>query len=384
MAASAVLPYAGAFPWPNALATAPHTILKNNSGTVAVCGATDQPLGILSKRTQTTDEVCTIEPLIPGRIYKVIAAGAIAAYAKVWQAASGKVNDVDNNEGGFGVAMEAASGDGSIIKVMYVPEGLGQTLLVAAFDGTTGQNELRVPTNLADALSIEDTAGDLMVFTTTTGSQAITITPATTITGLLTANGGVALVDNVNLTFGTGSDITIDFDATNLVIATAVADTGAVEFGADDAGVDVVFYGDTASQSLTWDQSADDLIMTSAVRIVGAGSTVAPVIPIAAQQTLAAGGGAVTITEYYTAGASDAGGDAWTLVDGAQVGQLKKIQLITDGGGDATLTPTNLSGGTTITFADAGDYAILCWDGSNWVAIELGNDADGATAPVLA
>lgn len=109
-----------------------------------------------------------------------------------------------------------------------------------------------------------------------------------------------------------------------------------------------------------------------------------PFIPTAAQQSLVAGGGAVNVTSFYTAGASDAGGDAWTLADGTHVGQLKKVQLITDGGGDATLTPTNLSGGTTITFADAGDYALLIWNGTDWVAIELGNDADGATAPVLA
>jgi hypothetical protein len=109
-----------------------------------------------------------------------------------------------------------------------------------------------------------------------------------------------------------------------------------------------------------------------------------PWMPMAAQQALVAGGGAVNVTSYYTAGASDAGGDAWTLADGVRVGQLKKIQLITDGGGDAVLTPTNLAAGTTITFADAGDFALLIWNGIDWVAIELGNDADGATAPVLA
>ena len=104
----------------------------------------------------------------------------------------------------------------------------------------------------------------------------------------------------------------------------------------------------------------------------------------ATQQTLVAGGGAVNVTSYYTAGASDAGGDAWTLADGAYVGQLKKIKLITDGGGDAVLTPTNLGGGTTITFADVGDYALLLWDGTDWQPIELGNDADGSTSPTLA
>ena len=107
--------------------------------------------------------------------------------------------------------------------------------------------------------------------------------------------------------------------------------------------------------------------------------------PDATKQTLAAGGGAVTLTEFYTAGASDAGGDAWTLADSARAGQLKKIQLITDGGGDATLTPTTFEDGTTITFADAGDYVVLKWAGSaGWTVIESGNDADGATAPAVA
>lgn len=104
-------------------------------------------------------------------------------------------------------------------------------------------------------------------------------------------------------------------------------------------------------------------------------------IPSAAQQALS-GAGALNVTSYYSAWTTT-GADAGTLADGVRVGQLKKIQLIVDGG-DGTLTPSNLSGGTTITFADAGDYALLRWDGTNWVAIELGNDADGATAPVLA
>lgn len=104
-------------------------------------------------------------------------------------------------------------------------------------------------------------------------------------------------------------------------------------------------------------------------------------IPTAAQQALS-GAGAINVTTFYTAWTTTAA-NAGTLADGVRVGQLKKVQLIIDGG-DGTLTPANLAGGTTITFADAGDYALLLWDGTDWNAIELGNDADGATAPVLA
>ena len=108
---------------------------------------------------------------------------------------------------------------------------------------------------------------------------------------------------------------------------------------------------------------------------------------IAAPQAAAApqalsGAGAITLTEYktdWTTGAADAG----TLADGSFVGQRKLIQLIIFVG-NGTLTPTTLVGGTTITFGTAGDCALLEWTTSGWVAIDLFNRADGATAPALA
>ena len=90
----------------------------------------------------------------------------------------------------------------------------------------------------------------------------------------------------------------------------------------------------------------------------------------------------MNVTTFYTA-VTTTGANALTLANGTFAGQLKKIKMIVDGG-DGTLTPTALTGGTTITFADAGDYVLLLWDGDSWVPVELGNDADGATAPVLA
>lgn len=131
-----------------------------------------------------------------------------------------------------------------------------------------------------------------------------------------------------------------------------------------------------------------DTVLAVEIEVAGAGSQLAgdgatfvPFVPMAAPQALS-GAGAINVTSYYTAWTTT-GAQAGTLADGVQVGQLKKIQLIVDGG-DGTLTPANLAGGTTITFADAGDFALLVWNGVDWVAIELGNDADGATAPVLA
>lgn len=106
-----------------------------------------------------------------------------------------------------------------------------------------------------------------------------------------------------------------------------------------------------------------------------------PFIVAAAQQALS-GAGAINLTTHYTAWTTT-GANAGTLANATRIGHLKKIQLIVDGG-DGTLTPTSLAGGTTITFADVGDYAILMWNGASWTPIELGNNADGSTAPVLA
>lgn len=111
-------------------------------------------------------------------------------------------------------------------------------------------------------------------------------------------------------------------------------------------------------------------------------ATTGTYIPSAAAQAMTTAG-AVNLTSYYTSVNTTSGsGHASTLAAGVRVGQLKKIQLIVDGG-DLVLTVSTLSGGNTITFADAGDYCLLQWNGSAWIPLELGNDADGATAPAI-
>lgn len=103
---------------------------------------------------------------------------------------------------------------------------------------------------------------------------------------------------------------------------------------------------------------------------------------LAAASDTRADAGAVSITTFATK-VTTTGAAAITLADGTLLGQHKLIVLTTDGG-DATLTPTSLTGGDTITFADVGDAAWLIWDGSSWVPLLLINLADGTSAPVLA
>jgi len=118
-----------------------------------------------------------------------------------------------------------------------------------------------------------------------------------------------------------------------------------------------------------------DVLAGAAVPITG---KVFGIMPMLVQQAINANG-AINLTTFYTAVTSvSTTGQTFTLADGSVYGQLKKIKLIVDDG-DATVT---FNGTATIVFADAGDYALLMWNGSDWIPIELGNDADGATAPV--
>ncbi len=79
-------------------------------------------------------------------------------------------------------------------------------------------------------------------------------------------------------------------------------------------------------------------------------------------QTLT-GAGAVNLTTDTTLIVST-GADALTLADGSS-GQIKKIMMKTDGG-DATLTPTNRAGYSSIVFNDVGDTVLLQFQDSKW------------------
>lgn len=77
-----------------------------------------------------------------------------------------------------------------------------------AFAGSTGQNEITLTDNLADALSIKILAGaDIMVVCTTNNAESLTITPATTITGKATLNGGFSVSHTVTPVAAAGSTV---------------------------------------------------------------------------------------------------------------------------------------------------------------------------------
>ena len=73
---------------------------------------------------------------------------------------------------------------------------------------------------------------------------------------------------------------------------------------------------------------------------------------------------------------------ALTLSDSSDVGELKIIVIATDPASthDVVLTPSTFNNGTTLTFSDKGDAAILIWLGSSTGGWNLLTNIGGAIA----
>ncbi len=83
-------------------------------------------------------------------------------------------------------------------------------------------------------------------------------------------------------------------------------------------------------------------------------------------ETIAAGGTstALSLTKVVHYIDADAGGDTFTLADGT-AGQIMTI-LLTSSTGTATITPTNLAGGTSVTLNADGDTVVLQFMDTEW------------------
>lgn len=114
----------------------------------------------------------------------------------------------------------------------------------------------------------------------------------------------------------------------------------------------------------------------------GSEGEVYPLIPIAAQNEITSNG-SVILTNFLTTIDSTSGALSLTLANGVVVGQLKKIIFRVDNG-NVTVTGNFVGSNTTLTFSDAGEYALLQWNGTEWIALELGSVLNMTHAPVLA
>jgi len=104
--------------------------------------------------------------------------------------------------------------------------------------------------------------------------------------------------------------------------------------------------------------------------------------PTAATEVIAEGaGGAISVATHLTTIGADVGGDAFTLAVGTVIGQMKKIAFVSTSGGTGVVTAAFRGAGTTLTFTAAGEYALLMWDGTDWLDLELSSVGAGLATP---
>lgn len=109
-----------------------------------------------------------------------------------------------------------------------------------------------------------------------------------------------------------------------------------------------------------------------------------------AQEDISSGESEMTldVDKYLSLISTDSAGDTFILPDGTVTGQLKKILMKADGGdsvgsGEGKVTGTFGSDVSTLTFNTTGEFALLQWNGSQWVALELGSMLDTTNAPAF-
>lgn len=118
--------------------------------------------------------------------------------------------------------------------------------------------------------------------------------------------------------------------------------------------------GDAAGDTVT---VTGTMTVTPAVTLTAG---IAAKVIFAGTESIAAGGTstALSLTKTVHLIDADAGGDTFTLADGT-AGQIMTIAMLSSTG-TATITPTNLAGGTSVTFNAAGDTVVLQFIGTKW------------------
>jgi hypothetical protein len=103
------------------------------------------------------------------------------------------------------------------------------------------------------------------------------------------------------------------------------------------------------------------------------------IYPTGAAQAIS-GAGAVTLTEVLTNFTSTGVDDALTLADGSEIGQIKTVTHVVDGG-SGVLTPANFVDGTDVTFTGAAESWTGMWTAAGWTTVAL---SGGAAVPAIA
>ena len=122
--------------------------------------------------------------------------------------------------------------------------------------------DLNIYTSSDDAIIENITSDKDIIFKGNDGGSTITaLTLDISAAGAATFNDKI-IATELDISGNMDIDGTSNLDAVDIDGAVQIDAT--VTVGADDQGYDVIFYGDTASSNMTWDTSADDLILNDA------------------------------------------------------------------------------------------------------------------------
>ncbi len=291
-------------------------------------------------------------------------------------------SDIENQVGAIATTdqlTEKTSGSGITFASLFMEK---ITTGITAF-ATGGQasavalvsqiNNITVCATAGDSVKLPSAVAGLRIVVKNNGAAALDIFPATSDSiDALAVNLAVRIQPGSVITFYAKDGIVWESDKDETVtVVSPTTNTGALILkAAASAGnftTTVVNASQAAARVYTIpDAGADG---TFAINTT---TQIAGLYPQVAQDNIAAGtGGAIPVTNYLTTINTDGTDDAFTLANGTRVGQMKKILLVTDGGGNGVVTPaTAFAGGTAATFGDAADYLILQWSGSAWVVLE--------------
>ena len=191
-----------------------HLRVKLSAGVLAACDATDVGIGVLRDAAFASGDIKAVELWNMQGTVNCVASAAITQFAMIYGAASGKVS-ASSNANVVGFAMEAASGNNSIIEVLP---------LLGPIDVAVGE----VYSTVADSAEHENTT-DAAAF-----DELVTIPANTLVAGsVLKVRGQVFVVDN-----NSTDTLTLELRIGNtVVIATAAVDVADNDVGYFDCDI---------------------------------------------------------------------------------------------------------------------------------------------------
>lgn len=279
-------------------------------------------------------------------------AGAIATNGAISFRATGAFTSTSNV--GFVDVLASATTAGTVVRIASsaAAQTATELLRVHASGFTTGYTG-----NVVNIISTSTTGASNALLVTTDASTAgtgikVVANSLTTGTGLLVSSSGTITSSGEGLVNIVGTGITTG-DALKIDLTEATLNGGNYINCYDDTGTASVF------------KVAEDGAITTGTGTINFGGA----FILSGTETIAAGGTstALSLTKVVHYVDADAGGDTFTLADGT-AGQVMTI-LMKSSTGTATITPTNLAGGTSVTFNAAGDSVVLQFMDTDWYII---------------